>query len=76
MKNIEGFFEGRELKKLFYQYWLPDGEEIKAYIIALHGWGTHSDRLKLPAEYLKKEGNLLLFSVLAVHHRIFQSHNS
>ena len=56
MKNIEGFFEGRELKKLFYQYWLPDGEEIKAYIIALHGWGTHSDRLKLPAEYLTEKG--------------------
>ena len=56
MKNVEGFFEGRELKKLFYQYWLPDDEEIKAYIIAFHGWGTHSDRLKLPAEYLTEKG--------------------
>ena len=56
MKNVEGFFEGRELKKLFYQYWLPDSEEIKAYIIAFHGWGTHSDRLKLPVEYLTEKG--------------------
>ena len=56
MKNVEGFFEGRELKKLFYQCWLPDSEEVKAYIIALHGWGTHSDRLKLPAEYLTEKG--------------------
>lgn len=56
MKNETGFFEGRELKKLFYQFWQPDSGEIKAYIIALHGWGTHSDRLILPAEYLTEKG--------------------
>lgn len=56
MKNETGFFEGRELKKLFYQYWLPDSREIKAYVIAIHGWGTHSDRLKHPADYLTKKG--------------------
>jgi len=56
MKNEAGFFEGRELKKLFYQYWIPDSGEIKAYIIAIHGWGTHSDRLKPPANYLTKKG--------------------
>jgi len=56
MKNETGFFEGRELKKLFYQYWLPDSGEIKAYIIAIHGWGTHSDRLKHPANYLTEKG--------------------
>ena len=56
MKNETGFFEGRELKKLFYQYWLPDSGEIKAYIIAIHEWGTHSDRLKYPANYLTEKG--------------------
>ncbi|MFX1568075.1 MAG: alpha/beta fold hydrolase [Promethearchaeota archaeon] len=56
MKNETGYFEGRELKKLFYQYWLPDSEEIKAYIIAFHGWGTHSDRLKTIADYLTEKG--------------------
>lgn len=69
MKNIEGFFEGRELKKLFYQYWLPDGEEVKAYIIALHGWGTHSDRLKLPAEYLTEKGYAVYAFDLRGHYR-------
>ncbi len=56
MKNETGHFEGRELKKLFYQCWLPDSGEIKAYIIAIHGWGTHSDRLKTPAEFLTEKG--------------------
>ncbi|MFX1343937.1 MAG: alpha/beta hydrolase [Promethearchaeota archaeon] len=56
MKNDTGFFEGRELKKLFYQFWVPESGEIKAYIITLHGWGTHSDRLKLLAEYFTDKG--------------------
>ncbi|MDX1797974.1 MAG: alpha/beta hydrolase [Candidatus Lokiarchaeia archaeon] len=56
MKNETGTFEGRELKKLFYQCWLPDTGEIKAYIIALHGWGTSSDRLKNVSEYLTGNG--------------------
>ncbi|MFW9941825.1 MAG: alpha/beta hydrolase [Candidatus Thorarchaeota archaeon] len=56
MKNDTGFFEGRELTKLFYQFWVPESEEIKAYIITLHGWGTHSDRLKLLAEYFTDKG--------------------
>ena len=56
MKNETGYFEGRELKKLFYQCWLPTRGEIKAYIIAIHGWGTHSDRLKIPAEYFTEKG--------------------
>ncbi len=56
MINQNGFFEGRETKKLFYQKWLPDSEIIKAYIIALHGWGTHSDRINVPAEYFTEKG--------------------
>ncbi len=56
MINQNGFFKGRETKKLFYQKWLPDSEIIKAYIIALHGWGTHSDRINVPAEYFTEKG--------------------
>jgi len=56
MINKKGYFEGRETKRLFYQYWLPDSGEIKAYIIALHGWGTHSDRMEVPADYLTGNG--------------------
>jgi alpha-beta hydrolase superfamily lysophospholipase len=69
MKNETSFFEGRELKKLFYQYWLPDSGEIKAYIIALHGWGTHSDRLKLLAEYLTEKGYAMYAFDLRGHWR-------
>ena len=56
MINQNGFFEGRETKKLFYQKWQPDSGTIKAYIIALHGWGTHSDRINVPAEYFTEKG--------------------
>ncbi|MBN1800945.1 MAG: alpha/beta hydrolase [Candidatus Lokiarchaeota archaeon] len=56
MSNESGYFEGRETTKLFYQYWLPDPREIKAFIIALHDWGTHSDRITLPAQFLTEKG--------------------
>jgi len=56
MINQHGFFEGRETKKLFYQKWLPDSGTVRAYIIALHGWGTHSDRINIPAEYFTEKG--------------------
>ena len=68
MKNATGNFEGRDLRKLFYQYWLPEGE-IKAYIIAIHGWGTHSDRLKHPAEYFTEKGYALYSFDLRGHWR-------
>ncbi|MFX0047078.1 MAG: alpha/beta hydrolase [Candidatus Hermodarchaeota archaeon] len=56
MINKKDYFEGRETKRLFYQYWLPESGDIKAYIIGLHSWGTHSDRMEVPAEYLTKNG--------------------
>ena len=56
MINKKGYFEGRETKRLFYQYWLPDSGDIKAYIMALHGWGAHSDRMEVPADYLTEKG--------------------
>jgi len=68
MKNATGNFEGRDLRNLFYQYWLPEGE-IKAYIIGIHGWGTHSDRLKHPAEYLTEKGYAIYAFDLRGHWR-------
>ncbi len=56
MINEKGYFEGRERKRLFYQYWLPEFGKIKVYIIALHSWGSHSDRMEVPAEYLTEKG--------------------
>ncbi len=55
MKNETGYFEGRKSKKLFFQYWLPDTEDIKAYVIVLHDLATHSDRMKRLAEYLTEK---------------------
>lgn len=69
MINQTGFFKGRELKELFYQNWLPDNGEIKANIIAIHGWGTHSDRMALPAEYLTEKGYAVYSFDLRGHYR-------
>ncbi len=56
MQNLTDTFEGRGAQKLFYQYWGSDSEKIKAVIIAFHGLGTHSDRLKPIAEYFAEKG--------------------
>ncbi len=69
MKNETGYFEGRELKKLFYQWWLPESGEIRAYIIAIHGWGSHSDRMKIPAEYFTEKGYAVYSFDLRGHFR-------
>jgi len=69
MKNETGYFEGRELKKLFYQWWLPESGEIRAYIIAIHGWGAHSDRMKTPAEYFTGRGYAVYSFDLRGHFR-------
>ena len=55
MKNEIGKFEGKEQKELFYQCWLPDIDDIKAYIIAIHNITEHSDRFKLFAEYMTEK---------------------
>jgi alpha-beta hydrolase superfamily lysophospholipase len=69
MKNETGYFEGRETRKLFYQSWIPDSREIKAYLIAIHGWGTHSDRMKVPAEYFTEKGYAIYSFDLRGHWR-------
>ncbi len=56
MKNNTGSFKGREGRNLFYQSWIPDSGEIKSFILALHGIGAHSDRLKSLAEHLTEKG--------------------
>lgn len=68
MKHETGHFEGRENRELFYQSWLPENS-IKAYIIAIHGWATHSDRMKYPADYFTKKGYALYCFDLRGHWR-------
>ncbi|MFW9945241.1 MAG: alpha/beta hydrolase [Candidatus Odinarchaeota archaeon] len=69
MINKSGYFEGRENKKLFYQYWLPDSENVKINLIAIHGWGTHSDRMKIPAEFFTEKGYAIYAFDLRGHWR-------
>ena len=69
MKNQTGVFEGREMTKLFYQCWKPDSGNVKASIIGIHGWGTHSDSLLLPAEYLTEKGYAIYTFDLRGHWR-------
>ncbi|MFX0072948.1 MAG: alpha/beta hydrolase [Candidatus Hermodarchaeota archaeon] len=68
MKHNTDYFEGRENRELFYQCWLPENE-IKAYIIAIHGWATHSDRMKYPAEYFTDKGYAIYSFDLRGHWR-------
>ncbi len=69
MINKSGYFKGRENRELFYQYWMPDSGNIKANIVAIHGWGTHSDRMKIPAESLTEKGYALFSFDLRGHWR-------
>ena len=68
MKHETGYFEGRENRKLFYQSWLPEGD-IRAFIVAMHDWGTHSDRMKYPAQYLTEKGYAIYAFDLRGHRR-------
>ena len=68
MKHETGYFEGRENRKLFYQSWLPEGD-IRACIVAMHDWGTHSDRMKYPAQYLTEKGYAIYAFDLRGHRR-------
>ena len=69
MRKETGYFEGREIKKLFFQKWLPASDNIKANIIAIHGWGTHSDRMEIPASYLVEQGYAIYSFDLRGHWR-------
>jgi len=69
MKNEKGYFNGREQTKLEYQFWLPDSGNIKAYIIGIHDWGTHSDRLNILAEFLTQHGYVIYAFDLRGHWR-------
>jgi acylglycerol lipase len=43
MRHEEGFFKGVRDHRIYYQYWLPDGE-AKAVLIIVHGLAEHSGR--------------------------------
>ncbi|KKN52549.1 hypothetical protein LCGC14_0611580 [marine sediment metagenome] len=69
MKNFQGYYEGRETRKLFYQKWTPDSGRFKAIVIGIHGWGTHSDRMEIPAIYFVKHDYALYSFDLRGHWR-------
>lgn len=68
MKRQSGNFEGRELKNLFYQCWLPENN-VKAYIVAIHDLATDSDRFEIIAEYLTENGYTVYSFDLRGHRR-------
>ena len=43
MKHEDGFFEEVRGAKIYYQYWLPDGD-VRAVILISHGLAEHSGR--------------------------------
>lgn len=43
MKHGEGFFKGVREHRIYYQYWLPEGE-TKAVLLVVHGLAEHSGR--------------------------------
>jgi alpha-beta hydrolase superfamily lysophospholipase len=64
MKNQKGFFEGRETRKLFYQYWTPDSHSEKPHLVILHGLGMHSHRIEVIAKFFTEKGySLFSFDV-------------
>jgi len=68
MKHQTGFFEGREVTKLFYQSWLPEND-IKAALIAIHDLTTHSDRFHTLGEYFTEKGYAVFSFDLRGHWR-------
>jgi alpha-beta hydrolase superfamily lysophospholipase len=68
LKNETGYFEGREVKKLFYQSWLPEND-IKAVLIAIHDLTAHSDRMYALAEYFTEKGYAIFSFDLRGHWR-------
>ena len=68
MRNETGYFEGREVKRLFYQYWLPE-ESVKAYLVIIHDLATHSDRMNNIAEYFTEKGYAIYSFDLRGHWR-------
>jgi alpha-beta hydrolase superfamily lysophospholipase len=68
MKHKTGYFEGRGNRELYYQNWQPEGD-IRASLVAIHDWGSHSDRMKYPAQYLTEKGYAIYAFDLRGHRR-------
>jgi alpha-beta hydrolase superfamily lysophospholipase len=64
MKHIESEFEGKKGFKIYYQAWLP-GEEPKAVIQLVHGFGEHSGRYENIVDKLVPMG----YAIYANDHR-------
>jgi acylglycerol lipase len=64
MQHLENSFKGYQGFKIYYQYWLPDGE-AKAVLLISHGYAEHSGRYGNVVNYFVPRG----YAVYAPDHR-------
>lgn len=64
MKHEEGFFEGHDKTKLYYQVWKPD-RESKAVVVVVHGLVEHSGRYMNVVNQIVPKG----YAIYALDHR-------
>ena len=58
MKHEDGFFKGVRSAKIYYQYWLPDGDP-RAVLLISHGLAEHSGRYMNVVNHLVPHGYAL-----------------
>ena len=63
MKHEEGFFKGVRDHRIYYQYWLPEGE-AKAVLLVVHGLAEHSGRYENLVHYFLPRG----YAMYAIDH--------
>jgi len=64
MRTTNGYFEGHDRSRLYYQLSLPEGPP-RAVLVCVHGIGEHSGRYEFLTQGLVKAG----FAVFAYDHR-------
>lgn len=55
MQHQQDFFDGRKGKKIFRQWWLPEGEVV-ATVVVVHGLAEHSGRYDTLVNHLVPQG--------------------
>ena len=63
MKHKDGFFKGMRGAKIYYQYWLPDGD-ARAVLLISHGLAEHSGRYMNVVNHFVPRG----YAVYALDH--------
>jgi acylglycerol lipase len=63
MKHEDGFFKGIRDHRIYYQYWLPEGE-AKAVLLVVHGLAEHSGRYMNLVHHFLPQG----YAVYATDH--------